>query len=323
MVRRRLAESRPVRPVRRWLDPPRPRRIPLRRLIAAGVVTLIGVGSFIAYHWPRKAPDVETVELVDGKVEATVTADAWVVRREQVYTAPAAGRVQRLVAEGSRVRVGEKVAELIPVGKGRKTEVTAKLSGLLVYQVDGLEARLSPDQSDTWSPSWLHSLNAPVPHATVQGQVAAGDPLFKVVDNLSQGLLVAIPEAEAVALPEGTKVRLRLQGQDESTMTVRVARKKSEGEQRLLYLTAPAFPNTLSGLRQVQVTLIRGSYSGKVLPRSAIDVRGGLQGIWALDGIELRFYPVKVVGGNATHVALETDLVSGTQVMRVAPTYMD
>lgn len=205
-----------------------------------------------------------------------------------------------------------------PAGGAR---VVVDAAGVLVYQTDGLEEALNPAGTGKWTPSWFRTL-APNLRRTGEGQVSTGDSLFKVVDNLSLGLVTVVPASELAGLPPDTPLVLRFPGRDGRPVNARIARREQEGDQVLLHLTAPVFPEELTQLRRVRVTLVFGSYSGKVVPRSAIDVRDGRQGIWVDDGGEFVFRPVRVLGGNSEQVAMETAVPPGVRVLRQAPAAM-
>jgi putative membrane fusion protein len=199
-------------------------------------------------------------------------------------------------------------------------EVATEAAGILSYQVDGLESTLVSSTSKDWTPALIRSL---MPQPYKLGEIAAkGDPVFKVVDNLNLGLLTVVPAGTLDGIPPDTRVLLRLPGRAGAPVAARVTRWEPVGGEMLILLTAPVFPEDFTQIRRVKATLVFGSFSGAVVPRSAIDVRDGLQGIWVIEGRKQIFRPVQVVGGNQEEVALETDLQSGARVLKQAPAWM-
>ncbi|HLN62933.1 MAG TPA: HlyD family efflux transporter periplasmic adaptor subunit, partial [Symbiobacteriaceae bacterium] len=199
-------------------------------------------------------------------------------------------------------------------------DVTGDTAGVLVYQIDGLEGALGAAGAGQWKPSWFRSLTAE-PRKAGQS-VTAGEPLLKVVDNLSLNVLAVVPAAMLDGLGADQRIILRFADPDTPPVVARIARREIEGSEALLVLTAPVFPEELTWNRKVKVTLVFGSYQGLVVPRSAIDVRDGRQGVWVVDGTHESFRPVRVLGGNSAEVALEADLVPGLLVRTEAPTRM-
>ncbi|HWI63713.1 MAG TPA: HlyD family efflux transporter periplasmic adaptor subunit [Symbiobacteriaceae bacterium] len=404
-----------LRTLRREIPPPPKKRSAGRKVLVTLLAGIALLGAAAAVYRSRPVT-YETFVLTKGAVEITQAVDGLVVRREQVYTAPAAGRLQRLVPEGQRVRVGAPVAKIIaadatvtaiapaqpvpptqaaaPAGDsaarqeidrltaqiferaaavndakakgdselaarlqdeldqlgvrqqeltqqlGRTQpvvtpapplpapepagpalgEITATVSGLVVYQTDGLESRLAVGQEKEWKPSFMSSLSA-VPRVTGE-LVAKGDPVLKVVDNLTFSLVAVVPEAALKYLGDTDRVSIRFTGREGPPVAARITRQVREGSEVLLVLSAPVFPEELVHQRRFRATLLMGTYEGLVVPRTAIDVRDGLQGVWVLEGIETRFHPVRVLGGNDELLALETDLSVGVRVLQQAPTWM-
>jgi putative membrane fusion protein len=204
-----------------------------------------------------------------------------------------------------------------PVAGG--TDVTVDTAGIMVYQTDGLEALLTPGQTESWTPSWFRTL-AGEPRKPGD-EVAAGEPIFKVVDNLGLNVLAVVP-ASLLQSHSSDRVTLRFEGLESPPVVTRIASRHAQGDEVLLVLTAPVFPAELTWNRRVKATLVFGSYSGLVVPRSSIDVRDGRQGVWVVDGSRESFRPVRVLGGNAQEVALEADLVPGLTVRLEAPAHM-
>jgi putative membrane fusion protein len=199
----------------------------------------------------------------------------------------------------------------------RDGAVTAQTAGVLIYHVDGLEGSLNPAGAAAWTPSWFRTLAVPLRRSTGEGQVRAGAPLFKVVDNISQGLVLVVPADRVASLSTGNWVQLRSTGRD-GLVEARITRMVREGSEVLLHLTAPTLPEDLAGRRKLQVSLVLSDYTGKVVPRSAIDVRDGLQGVWIWEGKQPEFRPAPVIGGNQQELVLETDLPDGTRILRAA-----
>lgn len=411
-----------MRAVRRFIEkPPSTRRgrpahfAPLpavwRWVMAGTLAVALALGGTIAHLRSRPAAAAATVPLAWGTVEATVDAEAIVVRRERVYTAPVAGQVRRLVEDGQRVRVGATPVQMVtgaaaalvaetpalprsqsearhemddlsaqiyalaiqvneakyageadqaanlqaeldrlsvrqgelagqlsqtepaapvaapapaPAGNAPAglTDVTVEGSGVLVYQLDGLEQALSGAAAADWNPAWFRRL-APAPRRIGQGNVAKGAPVFKVVDNLSLGLLLVVPEASLARLASDGELQLRFPGRSAQPVSGRVVRRVAEKGEALLQISAGVVPEELTELRRVRVTLVMASETGMIAPRSSIDVRDGQQGVWAEIGRDYAFYPVRVTGGTNEHVALETALPVGTRILRQAPTHID
>lgn len=319
MHSRTRSSRRHLRALRQEMPAPGgPRRF-LRGLLILLAVT--GLGTVIYLFYAAKPPSLETVSLTLGTVEVTVDAEAMMVRQERLATAPASGTVRRLVEEGIRVRVGTPVA-LVQSDGGRSVEVKAEVSGAVSFQVDGLESQLSPGRIDGWTPDWFRALPQPSLRRTGEGTVAAGEPLFKIADTFQPGLVTVVRADSIPPLEVGSDLRLRLTGR-EGVIVASVARVERSGQEILLYLSPQLLPEETGGVRRVRVTLLVKEFQGKVAPRTAVDVRKGLQGVWSMEGTGPVFTPVKVVGGNRSQVVMETALPPGTAILKDAPLRMD
>lgn len=122
-----------IRAVRREIAPPSPPRKPGRidrRLGAALLLAALAGGGW--YLWQQRSgtrAEVEPVVAIrTGTVAEALEVDGLIIRHEQVVTAPVAGQVRRLAAEGERVRVGAPVVEIGP-SSAQPTEATGQTAG--------------------------------------------------------------------------------------------------------------------------------------------------------------------------------------------------
>ncbi|WP_374712327.1 HlyD family efflux transporter periplasmic adaptor subunit [Symbiobacterium terraclitae] len=207
-----------------------------------------------------------------------------------------------------------------PVGEAQV--VTTDVSGVVLYQTDGLEEILTPEAVAGWGPASL--LNLPYPDVTEapQGTVAQGAPLFKLVDDLQVEMLLLVP---AERLPESARAdllangaTLKVAGRD-LPLEATVLRIAEEGEHVLLHLSAPLPSADALRVRRIRVSLLLAEYEGTILPRSAVDVEGGRTGVWVARRNGYRFVPARVLGGTDDEVAVEADLSPDAEVLTEPP----
>lgn len=106
-----------IRAVRREISPPQPKRTARRwgpRSRAALLLAVLAGGGWYFWQQARAPRALPVVAVRVGAVEEALEVDALIVRKEQVVTAPVAGRIRRLASEGERVRVGAAVVEIAP-----------------------------------------------------------------------------------------------------------------------------------------------------------------------------------------------------------------
>lgn len=215
---------------------------------------------------------------------------------------------------------GSHIPADLPVGT--EQVITTDVSGVVLYQTDGLESLLTPEAVAGWGPSALYALPYPDVGAITDGPVAAGAPLFKLVDDLSVEMLLLVPaasltEAQQSALP-GREVELQVSGRD-LPLTARVLRVAAGGSDLLIHLEAPLPSSEALRLRRMRVSLLLAEYEGTIVPRAAIDVDEGRTGVWMAQRGGYRFVPVRVLGGTADEVAVEGELPPDAQVLTDPP----
>ncbi|MFO7274639.1 MAG: HlyD family efflux transporter periplasmic adaptor subunit [Bacillota bacterium] len=289
-------------------------------------LTALGAGLYL---WkPVTLPAVARAEpeplagVREGVLRVTVEADAVLVRREQVVRAPQAGALRRIAAEGARVRVGGQVAAFTPAGGAAEQVITSPVSGVVLYQTDGLEGILTPEAVADWGPADFYALPLPALSETPDGPVAEGEPLFKLVDDLRVDMLLlvsagSLSQAQQAALP-GRELELRVSGRD-LPVTARVLRIAAQGPDLLIHLESPLPSPEALRLRRMRVSLLVAEYEGVILPRAAVDVEEGRTGVWVAGRGGYRFVPVRVLGGTADEVAAEADLPPDAQVLTDPP----
>jgi len=205
---------------------------------------------------------------------------------------------------------------------GVEQVITTRVSGVVLYQTDGLESILTPEAVAAWGPSALYRLPYPTVDEISDGPVASGEPLFKLVDDLTVEMLLLVPgdslsESQRAALP-GREVQLQVSGRD-LPLTAQVLRVAAEGSDLLIHLEAPVPSAEALRLRRMRVSLLIAEFEGTIVPRSAIDVEGGRTGVWVAERNGYRFEPVRVLGGTAGEVAVEEELPPDTQVLTAPP----
>lgn len=207
-------------------------------------------------------------------------------------------------------------------GEGDFNVITTPVSGVVLYQTDGLETVLTPEAVAGWGPAALYTLPYPDTREIADGPVAAGDPLFKLVDDLTVEMLLLVPadsltEAQQAALT-GQEVELQVAGRD-LPLTARVLRVAADGQDLLIHLESPLPSSDALRLRRMRVSVLLAEYEGVILPRTAIDVEDGRTGVWVAQRGGYRFVPVRVLGGTADEVAVEGDLPPDAQVLTAPP----
>ena len=146
--------------------------------------------------------------------------------------------------------------------------VSSSVSGVVSYRIDGLEEKLSINNLDNITSSYLKSLNL-----TTGQIVSKSDNNAKVINNFQCYIAVTFNSEEAKKAKEGTKLTLRLSNQDE--VKAEVYKIKEEGSNRLIILKITDGVEKLIAYRKISIDVIWWKYTGLIVPKSSILYENG------------------------------------------------
>jgi len=263
---------------------------PRRGKLVILIVFLALGGLWLGGNWPRLVARLAKVDyLARGEVRSTLDLQGILIADEQVLVAPAAGRIQWLVPDGQRVRIGQTVARITTAG-GIAAAINAPAAGLLSYTTDGLETVLrSASLPDMTMPA-LTGLKT----VTVAGgqEVGAGQDVGRVTDNLDPVYIYVDPaQVPSGMLAQGKPWLLTWQGQ-ELPAVVSFLRGPAGG----LFLRLGRYPDQMVGARQVNFAAVTRTLSGYLVPQTALVARGGQTGLYLVQDGQAHWAGVQVSG---------------------------
>lgn len=242
-----------------------------------------------------------------GVIENEIEGQAILIRKEELLIAPSNGTLAPVAKEGERVRAGALVAQLAvnTVQEGvepAKLKVRAPRPGLVSYEVDGLESIVTLNQFEQLGYDRIYQkleqekaqeLEKPEPN-----NYASGEPLCKVVDNLSPFYLaLRLPkESKSMRLEAGNSMRIGFLGVLEEKVTMRIQKVEQlkEGYEILLSFTPTG--NELLKWRNGSVMVTKTRHEGFLVAKSALIKHGKQDGVFIVYKESARFEPVEVVG---------------------------
>jgi len=198
---------------------------------------------------------------------------------------------------------------------GAVNRLEAKAPGAVSYYTDGYESQLSPSRIAAFGPKVVYSLQ-PKPARTKSGEeVEAGTPVFKLVNTQETFIGIVLPQKDAQSLVQNSTMQIRIDGMGRtiSFRPVSVGPKSGDDYVLLLASTEEFVPELLN-LRRVGVEMVTETYSGLVIPRSALITIEDVPGVYGIEKAKAKFMPVIVKGGNHTHVVVE-GIKEGTEVI--------
>ena len=165
---------------------------------------------------------VETYSAEYGTLQIKEETDCLFVRTEKTYTAPFGGTVNRVISRGKLMRTS---ARIVDVGQ---TACYSDMRGIVSYYYDGLESLYTPENMDSLKSSVLKQISESEENKVrkaAENDAAAGDVIFKIVDNQQWYLVCWISPQTAERCTEGSTVTVDFEDgseSEESTCTVDV-----------------------------------------------------------------------------------------------------
>ena len=166
---------------------------------------------------------------------------------------------------------GSYINQLIEERKGYESQlnsgaeyVTAPMSGIVSYKVDGLEEILTPNNFETLSKEYLESLDLKTGKI-----VATNEECGKIIDNFNCYIVTSSASEEALNAKVGQKVKVRLSNSAEVSAEITNIIKEDD-TQVLLILKLTKQIEELINYRKITFDLIWWSDTGMKVPNQAI-----------------------------------------------------
>lgn len=277
-------------------------RLALR--IVAGLFLFLAavaaVGGISHWAWTKLARARVKVEMARlGVLEETTALEAVVLCSENIITAPAEGRFYPLVAEGEKVRKGQRIGSMLGhVGNGSAGGVVPVFSpanGVFCMHLDGLEGMLDRSGWERWDLFELVAANEKEGKHEASGWVPQGAPIARVVDNLENTLLaIEVPIATEESW-QGSQFELwvKVRGDGSYERAVQVDQIKT-GEKVRVLLTLGSFCEELLHERRVKLPAAAKRWKGIVMPEECLIKRGEEDGVYVIRKGKAVWKPVEV-----------------------------
>lgn len=265
---------------------------------------IVLVFSMILVSLQKRKPEIFVTKY--GRLADEFLGKGLLVKSEQVFFAPYAGRVTLLVDDEQRVAVGKPILKLD--GRDGEKIFYSETAGIVSFSVDGLENNLHPKILDDFQQNYLEFRGKVI--QVVDGErVNAGRPLFKLVDNFQLYLLVQAPEDQIFRYSLGDKVWLNI-----DQLTIIGWLYKIIKHQNLFVIALERFPDELIDKRWVDLNVLNDAHTGVYVPRNAITKKENTYGVYRISDQRPVFTKIKQLGGNATEVVV-TGIERGVEIL--------
>ena len=281
------------------------RRNWLGLLAGAMALVLIGGGTVWVYRAELQAATLEFGVAQTGMITHEVKVKAVFANQETVLTAPVAGQVNFNGQDGQRFRRGDIVAAVQPAGANpgatanpaAAQAVATPLGGLFFRETDGLESVMTPDNLMNMD---LSKLLAEKGTGKVAGQVQAGEPIGKIVNNLGPSLaFLAVPALDGLEV--GQTLRLTVEGKPQ---TAKIRRKSASPLGVVVQFNQYVDGSTTQRVQDI-IWIVKPGVTGVVLPKRALWQQGEEQGVLVVVEGVIRFRRVKVLDQDGERICVE------------------
>jgi len=286
--------------------PSRRRKKPVNLLLKALLFTaLICCAFFLARQFITAAiSDVQS--LTSAEVGETVFLDGILLKDEKVTRAPANGLLRFTHPEGRRLEVGAKVAdiEISPEQGtgGPAVAVYTDSAGILCNHLDGLESTLTPANRDVLDLPGLEKIGDK--QVAAGTRVEKGQPIFKIIDNLSPVIIYgAIPKP---ALPAGYADKpVWLQAAwNNLALRIKPSSPVDKGDRWEGYFLVSGYPEMIVHSRKVRLVVTTKQLKGLLVPSGAVVYRAQQPGVYLVVKKKAQWKPIDIEGELAGRVAV-------------------
>ena len=278
---------------------------PRSRLFKPLIITVALLYVFF-FAWEFLVAAVSKVQfLTKQEVGQTTSLEGILIKEEKVTRTPANGLLHFTVPDGTRLEMGAGGARVTAAEQesgGETFKFFTTTAGIFCTHLDGLENILSPGNLDVLDLPKLEKIGGkPIPEVA---RVEKGQPVFKIIDNLSPISIYA--EAPKSDFPPDLMDKPRwLQATWENLpLSIKPRKLTDKGDRWEGFFTITNYPENLIHYRKVRLNVTTKLLAGLLVPRKAIVYREGEPGIYLAVKKKARWAPVKIEGELAGKVAI-------------------
>jgi len=279
------------------------KRRPGKWLLSLGLsVTLLWVIIFFA--WGTIVGAVTRVQFLSNQeVSRTELLEGILIKEERVVTTPVDGQLQTVVQDGTRLEVGAVAVQVLSAGEAHGgINIFTPSAGIFCTHLDGLENILSPGNLDILDLSRVEKSADKV--TAGKYRVEKGQPVFKIIDNLSPLYLYAEIPRSHFPPDLADKPRWLPARWENMPLAIKPYKLTDKGDQWEGVFLLDDCPASLYHYRRVRLAVTIDKLKGLLVPADAVVYRDNTPGIYLAVKKKARWVPVKIEGELAGMVAV-------------------
>lgn len=273
-------------------------------LLAASALILV---VFLSSHFLISIVSKPQI-LSSGTASQTATLEGVLIKDEKVFKSPSNGRLHLVEPDGKRLEMGGKAAEIISAEQdvGAVTfDIFTDTTGILCSHLDGYESILSPGN--------IGALEMPVIEKTDVKPVSdgvkvdKGQPVFKIIDNLSPvSIYGAVPKSAFAGGYPNQNATLQAAWQG-AGFSLTPGKLKDAGDNLEGLFLLSEYPEQMLHQRKVSITVSTRVLNGLLVPEKAVVFRGDQPGLYLAVKKKALWTPVEIEGAVSGKAAVSGD----------------
>lgn len=202
------------------------------------------------------------------------------------------------LSDSSLENLQNKKEEILNKISDNTTNYLSKESGVVSYSIDGLEEIYPIKKIYDFSYDDLNREKLDTKKIKSGDTVKAGEPIFKIMDNLNWYLALKIENIKDIEpLKEGDTVYVSFDPNDNKRVKGQILKINKNKSKASMIIKFDTFFSEYYNYRYVDVDIIKSKYEGLKVPNKSIVKKEGIKGVYIkdIDGI-VKFRPVNILG---------------------------
>lgn len=265
------------------------------------IIAILGRHFLVSTMAKVRMLSIETINL-------TTMMEGILIKKEKVIKAPCGGRLHLVRPDGERLEMGGRGAEIISAEQGAGEviyDIYTDTTGILCSHLDGYESILSPANIGELAMPAIEKIDEqPLPDGAI---VERGQPVFKIIDNLSPVYIYgAMPKSAFAGGYWDEPGSLTASWKNFSFSVTPGELNDVAGDAKGLFLLSD-FPEQIIHHRKVSISVTTRALRGLLTPERAIVYKDGKPGIYLAIKRKAVWTPVEIEGAMSGKVAVSGD----------------
>ncbi|MGE4284070.1 MAG: HlyD family efflux transporter periplasmic adaptor subunit [Clostridia bacterium] len=178
-----------------------------------------------------------------------------------------------------------------------KTDLVSDISGVVSYQIDGMEQILNPDKINEYMPSHFQNLENIETGDNLETKI--GQPVVKIINNFEWYIGFLMEAKKIYPLAIGDKVDIRFRDLNNTTIDANIMYiSPEEKENVVVVVSSNKYIESLHEVRKANCDIIKHSYEGFKVPISAVRVKDGKTGVYIVKERIAKFRETEILFKN-------------------------